>query len=66
MSRGGWTTHIVLVTVLFKPSASPIIVVTLVKQKKGGGGWNVFFALLEFVCLNIPASAFFRLVRSVC
>ena len=65
MSRGGWTTHIVLVTVLFKPSASPIIVVTLVKQKKGGG-WNVFFALLEFVCLNIPASAFFRLVRSVC
>ena len=37
MSRGGWTTHIVLVTVLFKPSASPIIVVTLVKQKKGGG-----------------------------
>ena len=48
MSRGGWTTHIVLVTVLFKPSASPIIVVTLVKQKKRGGGgmfslhfWNL-------------------------
>ena len=50
MSRGGWTTHIVLVTVLFKPSASPIIVVTLVKQKKGGGGVECFLCTFG-ICL---------------